>query len=127
MFALATGEALLMICVAHGGHDLALHVLVAGGALGTVQLLVVQGAVVGAILREEAARRQRFVAFGALEARFVEISVRNTQHLAGAFFLAFAALDLGFTCRGEKAEESNYYRFSEVLRVVVYVFFSRCW
>lgn len=97
LFTFATGEALLMICVAQGGDDLALHVQVTGGTLGTVQLLVVQGAVVGAILREKAARRQRFVAFGALEARFVEISVRNTQHLAGALFLAFAALDLAFT------------------------------
>lgn len=86
-----------MICVAHGGHYLALHVLIAGRALGTVQLLIVQGTIVGAILGEKAASRQRFVAFGALEARFVEISVRNTQHLAGAFFLAFAALDFRFT------------------------------
>lgn len=97
LFALATGEALLMICVAHGRNYLALDVLIASGALGTVQLLVVQGAIIGAILRKEAASRQRFVAFGALKARLVEISVRNTQHLAGAFFLAFAALDFGFT------------------------------
>lgn len=53
--ALATGEALLMICVAHGGDDLALHILAARGALGPIQLLVVLCTVVGAILREEAA------------------------------------------------------------------------
>lgn len=93
-----------MICVAHGGHYLALHVLIAGRALGTVQLLIVQGTIVGAILGEKAASRQRFVAFGALEARFVEISVRNTQHLAGAFFLAFAALDFRFTCKKQREE-----------------------
>lgn len=90
-----------MICVAHRGHDLALDVLAAGRTLGAVQLLVVQGAVIGAILGEEAAGRQRFVALGALKARLVEVPVRDAQHLAGALFLAPAALDLGFACQRE--------------------------
>lgn len=100
LFAFAAGEALLMICVAHRGHDLPLNVLAASGTLRPVQLLVVECAVVGAILREEATGGQRLVALGALEAGLVEVAIGNAQHLARALFLTLAALDFAFPCKG---------------------------
>lgn len=87
-----------MVRVAHRLHHLALDVLLARRALGAVAFLIVDGAIVGTILREEAAGGQGFVARRALKARFVEVFVGDAQHLARAFFRALGTVDLRFAC-----------------------------
>lgn len=94
--ALAAREALLVVGLAERGHHLSLHVLLAGGAFGAVELLVVGGAVISAVLAEEAAGRQGLLAFGALEAGLVEIPVSHPQHFARTLFLASLAVDFRF-------------------------------
>lgn len=100
--ALAAGEALLVVGLAQRGHHLALDVLAARGAFGAVQLLVVGGAVVVALLAEEAALGQRLVALGALEAGLVEVPVSHPQHLARALLLAPLAVYLRLSCIRDK-------------------------
>lgn len=82
MHALGAREALLMVSVAHRAHHLSLHVQIAHGAFGAVQLLVVDSAVVVAILGEKATGCQGLAALDALEARLVEVFISDTQHLA---------------------------------------------
>lgn len=97
LLALGAGEALLVIRLAHGADHLALHVLLAVGALGAVEALVVRYAVVGTVLCEEAARGQGLLALAALEAGLVEVVVRHAEHLAGALFRAFRTVDFLLT------------------------------
>lgn len=85
-----------MVGVAERGHDLALHVLVAGGAARAERALVVLRAVVVAVLAEEAALGERGGARAAREARRVEVLVRHAQHLAAA--LAAARRAHHFAC-----------------------------
>lgn len=92
--AAAAREALLVVRVAERRHHLALHVLVADGAFGAELALVVGRAVVGAVLAEEPALRQRVAAHFALEAGDVEVLVLHAQHLPGAFLLAALAVRL---------------------------------
>lgn len=93
LLAFTAGETLLMICIAHRGHHLTLHVLVACGTLRTEVLLVVERTVVEAILREEPTGRQGFVTLRALEAGLMEVAIRYAQYLARTLLLALAALD----------------------------------
>lgn len=88
-----------MVCLAHRGHHLSLHIQAAGRTLGAVQLLVVLSAIIGSVLGEEPASRQRFAAFCALEAGLVEVFLGHAQHLARALLLTFCAMDLRFACK----------------------------
>lgn len=74
-FASAAHEALLMICLAHRGHHFTLDVQIASSTFGAVHLLIVQGAIIGSVLGEEATSGQTFAACRALEACLVEISI----------------------------------------------------
>lgn len=71
-----------MIRVAHCLHHFAFDVLLAGRAFCAEALLIVNGAIVRAVLGEETAGGQRFLTCRALEARFVEVFVGDAQHFA---------------------------------------------
>jgi len=86
-----------VIGLAHGADHLSLHILLAIGALGSIEPLVVRYAIVGVVLCEESAGGQGLLALAALEAGLVEVVVCHAEHLAGALFRAFRTVDFLFT------------------------------
>jgi hypothetical protein len=86
-----------MVGVAHGRDHFAFNIILAHGAFGAKHFLIIDDAVVVGILREEAANRQRFIAFYTLKACFVEVLVSHSQYFAGTLFLTFCTINFCFT------------------------------
>lgn len=53
LIALGASETLLMVCVAHGGDDFALDILLTHGTFGSERLLIVDDTVIVVVFGEE--------------------------------------------------------------------------
>lgn len=102
LITLGACEALLMVCIAHGGDDFAFDVVLTNGTFGSECFLVVGNTIIVGVFWKESPNCQWFITLDALKASFVEVFVSDTQYLAGTLFLAFSTVDFCFTCETNK-------------------------